>query len=655
MRLNRSINRRRLPQGSDRRALLRLEILEDRTLLASLVVGPNVNISKKTGSQAESTISINPTNPLNLFAGSTLGNVNKYSLDGGKTWQNSTYVGLPKTIGDIQSAWDSFGNLFITYLSNTVGTIVARSNDGGATFQDGRTLVSSGTDQPSIAVGPSGLPDVPGAVWVDFTDPSGGVSVAGAPVMGFDAVGAFTTPKEVPGPGGDFGSIAVGPNGEVLVTYQYNGSGIGPDTIKVNLDPNGLASPVFQPYSIATNTNVGGFAPIPAQPDRTIDAEANLAWDRSGGPYNGRLYLVYTDRPSTSSADTDIYVRYSDDDGTTWSDPVRVVDDVFNNGKSQFNPAIAVDQTTGDIAVTWYDTRNSGGANDTAELWGTISEDGGNTYLPNVKISQGISNGHAADSGFDFGDYDLMDFDHGVFYRSWADSSNSTGDNPNGTNGLNIYTAKVAVAGSTNAGVVRGMVWNDRNGDGIREAREVGLPGWTIFVDLHGTGVLQPDDPQAMTGSGGSYFIANVPFGTWNVYEVPQTGWNQTTPPAYTITFDATNLNAGGLNFGNQPANPPLIVQGNLSGSATTIPDSGVATSDASNGATVADPNSTQTASAATGVIGGTDGAFLESYFVPISTTLPRSAFTLQPQAPGTADLGSEEFQNLLPFDAGSP
>jgi hypothetical protein len=53
-------------------------------------------------------------------------------------------------------------------------------------------------------------------------------------------------------------------------------------------------------------------------------------------------------------------VRSSDDDGTTWSSPVRVNDDSLGNGKSQFLPAVAADYTTGNVAVTWYDTRNSG-------------------------------------------------------------------------------------------------------------------------------------------------------------------------------------------------------------------------------------------------------------------------------------------------------
>jgi methionine-rich copper-binding protein CopC len=56
-----------------------------------------------------------------------------------------------------------------------------------------------------------------------------------------------------------------------------------------------------------------------------------------------------------------------------------------------------------------------------------------------------MSDAYRVDNGFDFGDYDKMDFANGVFYRSWADNSNSTGDNPDGTNALDIYTAAVSV------------------------------------------------------------------------------------------------------------------------------------------------------------------------------------------------------------------
>ena len=304
-----------------------------------------------------------------------------------------------------------------------------------------------------------------GSVWISYTDNNNNQLYAiTAQDVGPVGVSGFSDPIPVPSPPKSptsydpgLGSIAIGPDGQVMVNYQNINSGAGPDTIYASLDPNSVDSFAFgNPFQITT-TNVGGLTSIPAQPTTVeccpdtsvggIDAEANLAWDRSNGPHNGRVYMVYTDRPDTSSADTDIYVRYSDDNGTIWSSPTRVNDDLAGNGKSQFNPAIAVDQVTGDVAVTWYDTRNSGTANNTTQVFGSVSLDGGATWLPNVQISAGTSNASVVDSanngGFGYGHFDLMDFYNGVFYRTWADNSNT-----NGTGALDIYTAKVTVTPS---------------------------------------------------------------------------------------------------------------------------------------------------------------------------------------------------------------
>ena len=73
----------------------------------TLVVGPNINITKSAENNSETFISINPTNPQNLFATSTSGtNVFKYSTDGGATWSNSNISGVlgGGSGGDQQSA-----------------------------------------------------------------------------------------------------------------------------------------------------------------------------------------------------------------------------------------------------------------------------------------------------------------------------------------------------------------------------------------------------------------------------------------------------------------------------------------------------------------------------------------------------------------------
>src|SRR5262249_8078752 len=162
----------------------------------------------------------------------------------------------------------------------------------------------------------------------------------------------------------------------------------------VNVDADGLGAGGFGARVTAHSTNVGGTASVPPQPGpfnvggRTIDAEANVAYDLSGGVHNGRGYMVYTERtsvPPPGNNNTDIFVIYSDNDGTSWSSPVRVNDDPSAGtvGATQYLPAIAVDQSTGIVAVSWYDTRNSG-TGTTRDTYASVSVDGGTHFAPNL-------------------------------------------------------------------------------------------------------------------------------------------------------------------------------------------------------------------------------------------------------------------------------
>src|SRR5438034_2215250 len=142
----------------------------------------------------------------------------------------------------------------------------------------------------------------------------------------------------------------------------------------------------------------------------------------------------------------------SDNNGATWSSPVRVNDD--NTKNSQFLPKIALDPTSGNLAVVWYDSRNDLGAggpgdtdgvpNDDAQFWGAFSTNDGQTFTKNIQISAGTSNSHDSGNGIDYGDYTGLSFYGGIAHPAWADNSNSTGNNPDGAlHQLDIYTAAV--------------------------------------------------------------------------------------------------------------------------------------------------------------------------------------------------------------------
>jgi hypothetical protein len=428
--------------------------------LAAAAPPSNFNVTAMPGNEAEDAIAVNPTNPSNVVAMSTLPDVVAglavgVSTDGGKTWArrvigSTTADPLGDICCDEQLAWDRFGNLWMTYLLNSSGDVfVALSTDGGGSFTKVADIQSKSGDQPSIAVGPN-------SVWVSFTrTPGNQIQAFGAPVTGLDHFGSFTAPENVPSPGnGDYGDTAVGPAGQVMVTYQNATNGQGGADIYTAIDPDGLGPAGFGKPNLVTHSHVGGFDFIPAQPNRSVDAEANLAWDRSGGAHNGRVYLVWTQETPNESDNTDIMLQHSDDNGATWSPAAKLNDDHTTN--SQYNPAIALDQTSGALAVSWYDTRNdlgTGGSGDTDgipnddfQIWATDSTDGGATFAPNFQVSQGTSNAIDANSFFDIGDYTHAAFVSGTFWPAWSDNSNSTGDNPDGTlHQLDLYTAKVPI------------------------------------------------------------------------------------------------------------------------------------------------------------------------------------------------------------------
>ncbi len=437
----------------------------------------NVDVSQRNLNESEETIAINPTNSNNIVmvsnvghreAGLTAGMFEAVSFDGGATWTGHL-IGNNDNLGDAccdpSLSFDQFGNLFLAYLFEVENVVpVALSTDGGLTFNvieeviappQGTPTKSGGdnrglfrfVDQPTITTGH-------GEVWVVF-NAGGPMFATGARVTGFGHVRPFIQGEVVPGTNNcTYGDVAIGPAGQVMQVCTLTESGQGGGKLFVNVDPDGLGPANFGNRVFVAETHVGGFDFIPAQMDRSIDAEPGLAWDRTGGPHSGRVYLVYTKEQKNESDNTDIYVRYSDDDGATWSEGVRVNDDKTVN--SQFLPKIALDPTTGNIATVWYDARmdlGSGGPGDTdgvpntdAQFWGAFSTDGGVSFSPNIQISAGTSNSHDSGNGIDYGDYSGLAFYGGMAHPAWADNSNSTATNPDGAlHQFDVYSASVPV------------------------------------------------------------------------------------------------------------------------------------------------------------------------------------------------------------------
>jgi uncharacterized protein (DUF2141 family) len=77
---------------------------------------------------------------------------------------------------------------------------------------------------------------------------------------------------------------------------------------------------------------------------------------------------------------------------------------------------------------------------------------------------------------------------------------------------------------------IAGFKFLDANANGQREQGEVGLGGWTIFIDADNDNTLDQGELNTVTATDGSYTFVDLAPGTYRINEVLQPGWTRTLP-----------------------------------------------------------------------------------------------------------------------------
>jgi hypothetical protein len=139
----------------------------------------------------------------------------------------------------------------------------------------------------------------------------------------------------------------------------------------------------------------------------------SIAIDNSSGPFRDRIYATWLD---ARRGCYDVYLSWSSDKGKTWSTPVIINDNPLpanpQEGPDHTCPAVAVNKE-GVVGVLWYDRRDDGfskesifsGLRRTTEsliehdnrwqIYFSASLDGGESFLPNVKVSTALFSNNA--------------------------------------------------------------------------------------------------------------------------------------------------------------------------------------------------------------------------------------------------------------------
>jgi hypothetical protein len=423
----------------------------------NLRVGPksNVDVSNECGPQSETYISLNPAQPSTLAAGSNeifrLPMRGYFSSNAGSSW-GGVDLPLPSPLpgtndtrfgSDPSLAFDTSGNLFYSYIvvffGNGFGVdgtemAVARSTDGGQTypsvtyfsFQTGSSYFN---DKPMITTDMNLGSKFRDNVYVAWDAAGGGKgSLGGIRVAAPSDHGqtfAITRADDPSGPSQSIGAVPfVGPDATLYVAWNdYHANVIG---FNRSFDGGKTWDTAHTVASKALAFDLG----IPAESFRGALVYPACDADRSTGPSRGRLYCSWIDL--TPAGTTDIFVSYSDDRGTNWTTPAQVADQL-GFLVDRFNHWLSVDPVTGDVNLSFYDTRNdTTGLRYMTDVYFTQSTDGGVAWRsPNTRVTTASSNEHDCNglfpcSGIDYfnqqGDYEGLVSYGGVSHPVWTDS-----------------------------------------------------------------------------------------------------------------------------------------------------------------------------------------------------------------------------------------
>ncbi|MCX6246314.1 MAG: T9SS type A sorting domain-containing protein [Bacteroidetes bacterium] len=333
---------------------------------------------------AESNMTANPSTPAHYF---TAYNINTaHHAENGLDWV-SVIPDFGATMqGDPVVATDGIGNLFYgnMYGSSSIeGLKVIKSSDNGATWGPGVTALD-GNDKCWIACDQTSGPNANNVYACMTNNGVGNFSRSIDHGNTFTSTFAPAT-QTIPGMMVCVGPYSNTPGGSVYVVTNSGSSFSSVYTFYRSLDGGVTFTEMSaQQFANYVGTNVNGRNSVSGMRTRPYPL---IAADNSSGAHHGRLYLVYASNdPPGDGNKPDIFSRYSDNGGTTWSPAKKVNDDTGTENNSQWHPAIWCDKDNGRLYVQWMDTRDTP-THDSASIYATYSSDGGVTFAANQKIS----------------------------------------------------------------------------------------------------------------------------------------------------------------------------------------------------------------------------------------------------------------------------
>lgn len=411
-------------------------------MLAACSPYKNVMIDSGTGvGPCEPSICVNPSNPKNIIAGAVLNTV-YHSLDGGKTWKKQRLTSPHGVYGDPCIVADTSGNIYYFHLSDPSGKgwlskklldriVCQKSTNGGKTWNQGSYM---GLDHPKDQDKEWAVIDNRNGnvycTWTQFDlydskEPGDSTTILFS--KSTDHGQNWSSPVRISQFAGDCvdddetveGAVpAVGPNGEIYVTWALG------DHLYFDRSTDEGQTWLNEDI-IAADGIVGWAFDIPGI--NRCNGMPITEVDLSGGEHHGTIYVNWSDQRNGED-NTDIWLIKSSDQGNTWSAPFRVNQD--DTKTHQFFTWMDVDPVTGYLYIVYYD--RSAYKDTQTDVMLAYSKDGGATFT-NVKIS---NSPFVPDERVFFGDYNNISAYDGVVRPIWTRADGTA---------LSIWTALIEI------------------------------------------------------------------------------------------------------------------------------------------------------------------------------------------------------------------
>ncbi len=376
----------------------------------------------------ETSIAVNPLNTGEIVIGwRQFDNVTSnfrqagwsFTSDSGQTW---TFPGVLEPgifRSDPVLDFDAIGNFYYNSLTNTPDFFckVFKSADGGATWDSG--VDAAGGDKQWMAIDRSsgaGNGNIY-SFWSSFAStctPDNSTRSTDNGVTFDPCVFVDGDPF--------WGTMAVNNSGELFIAgrNQIN------DSILVIKSADAQIPASSITWSVAEIDMDGMLSASPVVNPGGLPGQVNIDIDLSNGPGAGYIYITAPLARLSNGDPGDIMFSRSQDNGVTWSTPIRINDDVSTNNFQWFGTLSVA--PNGRIDIVWLDTRDAPALSDSSALYYSYSLDQGNTWSVNEKLSPNFDPHVGYPNQNKMGDYFDMISDNTGAHLAWANTLNGEQD-----------------------------------------------------------------------------------------------------------------------------------------------------------------------------------------------------------------------------------